>query len=38
LVLTVACAGCNTIRGVGKDVTTVGGWVVKGADNVEEPK
>lgn len=36
LVLAVVCIGCNTIRGLGKDVSTVGGWVVKGADNVEE--
>ena len=35
LVLTVACIGCNTIRGLGEDVSSVGGWVVKGADNVE---
>lgn len=36
LFLTVACIGCNTIRGLGEDVSTVGGWVVKGVDNVQE--
>ena len=36
LFLTVACVGCNTIRGLGEDVGTVGGWVVKGVDNVQE--
>ena len=36
LVLAVACIGCNTIRGLGEDVSAVGGWVVKGADNVQE--
>jgi predicted small secreted protein len=38
LVLMVACIGCNTIRGLGEDLTAVGGWVVKGADKVEEGK
>lgn len=38
LVLMVAGIGCNTIRGLGEDVSTVGGWVVKGADKVEEGK
>jgi len=36
LVLVVACIGCNTIRGVGEDLGTVGGWVVKGSDNVKD--
>ena len=36
LVLAVASIGCNTIRGLGEDVSTIGGWVVKGADNVQE--
>ena len=36
LVLAVACIGCNTIKGFGEDVSTVGGWVVKGVDNVQE--
>ena len=36
LVLVVSCMGCNTIRGFGEDLGTVGGWVVKGVDNVQE--
>ena len=36
LVLMAISIGCNTIRGLGEDVTTVGGWVVKGVDNVQE--
>lgn len=36
LVLAVVCVGCSTIRGIGEDVGAVGGWVVKGADNVQE--
>ena len=36
LVLAVVCIGCNTIRGLGEDVSTVGGWMVKGSENVEE--
>ncbi|MCK5013995.1 MAG: entericidin EcnA/B family protein [Candidatus Omnitrophica bacterium] len=36
LVLAVACIGCNTIKGFGEDLGTVGGWVVKGSDNVQE--
>ena len=36
LVLAVVCIGCNTIRGLGEDVSTVGGWVVQGVDNVQE--
>jgi predicted small secreted protein len=36
LVLVVACIGCSTVKGFGEDVSTVGGWVVKGVDNVQE--
>ena len=36
LVLAVASIGCNTIRGIGEDLGTVGGWVVKGSDNVKD--
>ena len=36
LVLAVACIGCSTIKGLGEDLSTVGGWVVKGSDNVQE--
>lgn len=34
LVLTVTSIGCNTVRGVGEDISTVGGWLIRGADSV----
>jgi predicted small secreted protein len=36
LVLAVVCIGCSTIKGMGEDVSTVGGWMVKGSDNVQQ--
>lgn len=36
LLLMVTSIGCSTIRGVGEDLTAVGGWVTKGSDNVKE--
>lgn len=36
LVLMVASIGCSTIKGVGEDLSTVGGWVTRGSDNVKE--
>ena len=36
LMLAIISIGCNTIKGLGEDVSTVGGWVVKGSDNVQE--
>lgn len=36
LMLMVVSVGCSTIRGVGEDLGTVGGWVTKGSDNVRE--
>lgn len=38
LLLVVTCIGCNTIKGMGEDVSAVGGWMVKGSDNVVEGK
>lgn len=29
-------AGCNTIKGIGEDVKTVGGWISSGSEHVEE--
>jgi len=29
---------CSTIRGVGEDLGTVGGWVTNGSDRVKEGK
>lgn len=28
--------GCSTIKGIGEDVSAVGGWIKKGSDNVKE--
>ena len=43
LVLLAACLtfmvtsfGCSTIKGMGEDISTVGGWVTKGSDRVKE--
>lgn len=36
LVLMVVSIGCGTIKGLGEDVSTIGGWVTKGSDNVKE--
>jgi len=36
--LMVASIGCSTIRGVGEDLGTRGGWVTKGSDNIREGK
>ena len=38
LMLVITCIGCNTIGGLGEDLTAVGGWVTKGSDKVEEGK
>jgi len=36
LALTAPVAGCNTIKGIGEDVKTVGGWISSGSEHVEE--
>ncbi len=36
--LMVASIGCSTIRGVGEDLGTIGGWVTKGSDSIREGK
>jgi predicted small secreted protein len=36
LTVMVTGIGCSTIKGVGEDVGTVGGWLKKGSDNVRE--
>ena len=36
LTLMFVSIGCSTIKGVGQDLSTVGGWVTKGSDNVRE--
>ena len=34
--LIVTIAGCGTIRGLGDDISTVGKWLIKGSDAVQE--
>lgn len=36
LALMASIYGCSTVRGLGNDVATVGGWITKGSDHVEE--
>ena len=28
--------GCNTMKGIGNDLSAVGGWITKGSEHVEE--
>ena len=28
--------GCNTMQGLGEDLTAVGGWITRGSEHVEE--
>ena len=34
LILTIA--GCGTMKGMGKDISTLGGWLIKGSDAIQE--
>ena len=34
LILTIA--GCGTIKGMGNDIRTLGEWLIKGSDAVQE--
>jgi predicted small secreted protein len=34
--LILSVTGCGTIRGLGEDINTVGGWLMKGSDAVKE--
>jgi len=36
LMLTVTSIGCGTIRGIGEDISAVGGWLIKGVEGVKE--
>jgi len=36
LVLMIVSVGCSTVKGIGEDLSTVGGWVTRGSDNVKE--
>jgi len=32
----VSLAGCSTIKGIGDDIKTLGGWITSGSEHVEE--
>ncbi|MFC1594221.1 hypothetical protein ACFL38_02725 [Candidatus Omnitrophota bacterium] len=34
LAFTATLIGCGTMKGLGEDITAVGGWFVKGSDEV----
>ena len=36
LVLMMTGISCGTIKGMGEDISAVGGWVTTGSDNVKE--
>jgi predicted small secreted protein len=36
LMVVVSFYGCGTIKGIGNDVGTVGGWISNGSEHVEE--
>ena len=36
VLLILSIAGCGTIKGMGDDISTLGGWLIKGSDAVKE--
>jgi predicted small secreted protein len=36
LLLMASFYGCNTVQGLGEDLTAVGGWISRGSEHVEE--
>lgn len=36
LTMIVSLYGCNTMKGVGNDLSAVGGWITRGSEHVEE--
>jgi len=34
LSLAVVSVGCSTVKGVGEDISTIGGWLKKGSDDL----
>jgi predicted small secreted protein len=34
----LSMAGCGTIKGIGEDVSAVGGWMSKSSDTVKSPE
>ncbi len=35
LIILLSAAGCGTIKGVGDDISTVGGWLSRGSEKVQ---
>jgi predicted small secreted protein len=36
LMLLASFYGCNTMKGLGNDLSAVGGWITRGSEHVEE--
>ncbi|MCK5214310.1 MAG: hypothetical protein KAR05_03040 [Candidatus Omnitrophica bacterium] len=36
IALLFCLTGCGTIKGLGEDISTVGGWLSRGSDHVQE--
>ena len=36
IMLAVVVAGCSTIKGLGEDVSVVGGWLTRGSEKAQE--
>ena len=36
VLLLAAITGCGTVKGIGEDLSVVGGWLTKGSDKVQE--
>lgn len=36
--LVITLSGCETIKGFGEDVSTVGRWLTKGSEKAQNPK
>ncbi len=37
-ILLSVMAGCETIKGIGKDISAVGGWMTRGAETAQNPE
>ena len=35
--LVLLAIGCETVKGIGKDVSTVGGWLTRGSEKAQNP-
>lgn len=36
IILMAAITGCGTVKGIGEDLSAVGGWLTKGSDKAKE--